>query len=93
MTNPSGPDRFSSSPARSCFYTFQLANGAKLWRSPHHASDVTTQAEILIAFFIIAIARAWDLVGARDTGFVAGVAGMARGRRDEVGGPRTNDEA
>jgi hypothetical protein len=74
-------------------YAFQLVNGAELWRSPHHASHVTTQAEILIVFFIIAIARAWDLVGARDTSFVAGVVGMARGRRDEVGGPGTKDEA
>ena len=93
MTNPSDPDRFSSSPARSCFYTFQLTNGAKLWRSPHHASYVTTQAEILIVFFVIAIARAWDLVGAHDTSFLAGVVGIARGRRAEVGAPRTKDEA
>jgi hypothetical protein len=74
-------------------YTFQLINGAQLWRSPHRASHVTTQAEILIVFFIIAIARAWDLVGARDTSFVAGVVGIARGRRDDVGGPGTKDEA
>ena len=74
-------------------YTFQLINGAELWRSPHHASYVTTQAEILIVFFVIAIARAWDLVGAHNTSFLAGVVGIARGRHAEVGAPETKTEA
>ncbi len=74
-------------------YTFQLINGAELWRSPHHASYVTTQAEILIVFFVIAIARAWDLVGAHNTSFLAGVVRIARGRHAEVGGPETKTEA
>jgi hypothetical protein len=74
-------------------YTFQLINGAELWRSPHHASYVTTQAEILIVFFIIAIVRAWDLVGAHNTSLLAGVVGIARGRRADIGGPDTKTEA
>jgi hypothetical protein len=73
-------------------YTFQLINGAELWRSPHHASYVTTQAEILIVI-AIAIARAWDLVGAHNTSFLAGVVGIARGRHAEVGAPETKTEA
>jgi hypothetical protein len=74
-------------------YTFQLINGAELWRSSHHASYVTSQAEILIVFFIIAIVRAWDLVGAHNTSFPAGVVGIARGRPAEVGGPASKTEA
>jgi hypothetical protein len=66
-------------------YVLQLLNGVRLWHSPHNVSYITAQANILVVFFIIAIARAWDLVGARDTGLLAGVVGLARERHPEGG--------
>jgi hypothetical protein len=74
-------------------YTLQLLNGLHLWHVPHDVGAISAQAEVLVVFFILAIARAWDLVGARNTGFVTGVIALARKRHTtetrsaEVPGP------
>jgi hypothetical protein len=68
-------------------YSLQLVNGILWDRSPHDGNFANFQAEISIVFFIVAIARAWELVGARDTGLFAGVAGIARERRRPHSGP------
>jgi hypothetical protein len=64
-------------------YGLQLVNGILWERSPHDVTFADFQADISIVFFIVAIARAWQLVGARDTGLFTGVAGLARRNREE----------
>lgn len=70
-------------------YALQLLNGIRLWHSPHHVGYITDQANILVVFFIIAIARAWDLLGARDTGLVGGIVEIARQRHTTEHGEAT----
>jgi hypothetical protein len=91
---PIGPGQILLLAGTFALYLLQLMVGAQLWRSPPHrgtVGHVTSLAEILIVFFIIAIARAWGLLGARDTGLVSTVVTLARerhegGERDAVPG-------
>ena len=59
-------------------YGLQLANGIQLNDSPRNLGDVSNQGVLSIIFFLFAIARAWQLVGARDTGLLSAVAGIAQ---------------
>jgi hypothetical protein len=59
-------------------YGLQLANGVHLQAFPRDLSAVDNQGVLSIVFFLFAIARAWQLVGARDTGLLSTVAGMAQ---------------
>jgi hypothetical protein len=70
-------------------YVLQLVVALQLWHSPPHTGvvgHVTSLAEILIVFFIIAIARAWGLLGASDTGLFGGVVAIARERHSGESG-------
>jgi hypothetical protein len=58
-------------------YGLQLANGIQLDGSTRDVSAVGNQGVLLIVFFLFAIARAWQLVGARDTSLLSTVAVMA----------------
>jgi hypothetical protein len=58
-------------------YGLQLANGTQL-EGARDLSAVDNQGLLSIFFFLFAIARAWQLVGARDTGLLSTVAGMAQ---------------
>lgn len=58
-------------------YGLELANGIKLDGSPRDLGAVDNQGILSIVFFLFAIARAWQLVGARDTGLLQTVAGIA----------------
>jgi hypothetical protein len=72
-------------------YGLQLANGIHLEASPRDLSSVDNQGVLSIVFFLFAIARAWQLVGARDTGLLSTVAGMAQ-RQVSQGTHRTEDD-
>lgn len=58
-------------------YGLELINGIALQGSPHNLGDLGNQGGLAIAFFVFAIARAWELVGATGSGLVSAVAGMA----------------
>lgn len=58
-------------------YVVQLYDGLRLMESAHDASLVGAQAVLIFIFFAVAIARAWELVGAQDTGLVATVGRLA----------------
>lgn len=58
-------------------YSLELINGIALQRSPHNLGDVGNQGGLAIGFFVFAIARAWELVGATGSSLVSAVAGMA----------------
>jgi hypothetical protein len=59
-------------------YGLQLADGIRLDGAPGNISNVSNQGVLLIGFFLFAIARAWQLVGARNPSLLSTVAGMAR---------------
>jgi Ohr subfamily peroxiredoxin len=58
-------------------YGLQLANGIRLEGSPSNAGLINDEGVLAIVFFVFAIERAWQLVGARETGLLAVVGGMA----------------
>jgi len=57
-------------------YGLQLANSIKLEAAPRDVSRVNDQGLLAIAFFLFGIARAWQLVGAREFNLMATVAAM-----------------
>jgi hypothetical protein len=59
-------------------YALQLANGIGLAGSPGKTSLISSQGGLAIVFFVYAIARAWQLVGARDPGMGLTVTSLAR---------------
>lgn len=67
-------------------YGLQLANGIKLDGSARDLSAIDNQGVLSIVFFLFAIARAWQLVGARDPSLLSTVAEMAQ---QQVRGERT----
>lgn len=67
-------------------YGLQLANALRLERAPHRVSLVVDQGELAVGFFLFGIARAWQLVGAREFGLVSAVASMIHRTADD--GPR-----
>jgi hypothetical protein len=70
-------------------YGLQLANSIKLDAAPHDVSRVNDQGILLIGFFIFSIARAWQLVGAREFNLVSAVAAMVH--RPAGAGPHAAD--
>jgi len=69
----------------------QLANGIQLDASPRDLSAVDNQGVLAIVFFHFAIARAWQLVGARDTRLLSTIAEMAQ-RQASQGTHRTEGD-
>jgi hypothetical protein len=69
-------------------FIYQLVVGVQLLDHPGEQSYVRTLAILTTVFFIVGIARAWQLIGARDTGLLRAVAEVLRQRN-----PSTNDEA
>jgi len=57
-------------------YGLQLANAIKLEAAPHDVSRISDQGVLAIAFFLFGIARAWQLVGAREFSLVSTVTAM-----------------
>jgi hypothetical protein len=58
-------------------YGLQLANGIALGGSPRDAGHISSEGGLSIVFFVYAIARAWQLVGARDSSLLPAVAALA----------------
>lgn len=59
-------------------YGLQLGNGLRLTNAPDNISHLSSQGGLAIAFFLFAITRAWQLVGAWDMGLLSTVARMSR---------------
>ncbi len=70
-------------------YGLQLADGIQLGGSPRDAGYFSNLGGLCIGFFGFAIARAWALVGARDSSLLAAVLEVAR----RPGGPVTSSAA
>lgn len=59
-------------------YGLELAYGVQLDASPQDLNQVSNLATLAIFFYLFAVARAWQLVGARDTGLLSRVAEMVQ---------------
>ena len=67
-------------PVLGLLYVLQLLNGLNMLASPNDISPVHLQALLVIVFFMIAIARAWQMIGARNTRVLAMVGDILRER-------------
>jgi hypothetical protein len=74
-------------------YGLQLANGIQLEASARDLSAVDNQGVLCIVFYLFAIARAWQLVGARDTGLLSTVAEIAQRQVNHGRHPAEGDQA
>jgi hypothetical protein len=72
-------------------FVIELIIGIKLLNRPQDRGSLEVLSYILIASLFIGIARAWELVGGRDTGVVASLAVMF-GRRPHVAPGRSSGE-
>ena len=59
-------------------YGLELGYGIVLDGSPRDVNQVSNLGTLAIFFYLFAIARAWQLVGARETGLLSRVAEMAQ---------------
>lgn len=59
-------------------YALELAYGVQLDASPRDQNQVGNLGTLAIFFYLFAVARAWQLVGARDTGLLSRVAEMVQ---------------
>lgn len=60
-------------------FALELIEGIELLRNPHRTGPVSAITYILVASLFIGIARAWELIGGRDTGIIASLT-MLTGR-------------
>jgi hypothetical protein len=66
----------------------ELGSGVALINSPNSAGALDFLKNVLVASLLIGIARAWELVGARDTGLFSSLAVLSgRGRAGHVDEP------
>jgi hypothetical protein len=66
-------------------YGLQLANGVALGGSPRDAGLISNEGGLCIIFFVYAIARAWQLVGARHTSLLPAMVRLAASRLPHPG--------
>lgn len=59
----------------------ELGAGIALVNDVHDATALTVLKNVLVASLLIGVARAWELVGARDTGLLASLAVLSGRRR------------
>jgi hypothetical protein len=70
-------------------FGFELLNGIQLIANPHRSVAVGQIGDVLIASLLIGIARAWELVGERDTGIISSIA-LLVGHKSRISG--TSDD-
>ena len=63
-------------------FAYELAAGINLLRYPHSSGAAETLGDLLVALLLIGIARAWELVGDRDTGIITSIAVLAGREQD-----------
>lgn len=73
-------------------YGLQLANGFQLSSAADETGHLTNLGGLAIVFFLFAITRAWQLVGARDTNLLLTVAEVSRAALLNAQ-PQPSDEA
>jgi len=61
-------------------FVYEVVVGIQLARSPHDVGLVRIVCTLMIVLFLVGIARAWQLIGARDTGLLSEVGRSVRSR-------------
>ena len=64
--------------ASAAVYGYEMAIGVQLWRDPSNMGSLTGLLELLLGAYAIGLGRAWELLGAPQTGFIAEVAKLIR---------------
>jgi hypothetical protein len=67
-------------------FGFELAGGIDLLLNPRSVGAAELVGNLLVALLLIGVARAWELIGDRDTGIIASIAVLA-GRDTSPAGP------
>lgn len=68
-------------------YALQVWVGIELARHPHEQGPLKTLAVLTVVFFLVGIARAWELIGARDGSLMQMVGEVVRARGQLPVGP------
>jgi hypothetical protein len=66
-------------------FAFELVGGIRLILDPRNLGAAGLVCDLLVVLLLIGIARAWELVGDRDTGPLASIAVLAGHDRDPAG--------
>jgi hypothetical protein len=74
-------------------FAFELAAGIDLIASPRSAGAAELVSNLLIVLLIIGVARAWELVGDRDTRAIASIAVLAGHDLARTEGPHPDSDA
>ncbi len=74
-------------PVLGVLYILQLLNGIGLLQRPSDPSPVHAQALLVIIFFVIAIYRAWQMIGGQNTQLLALAADLLRERGNTAAVP------
>jgi hypothetical protein len=69
-------------------FGFELGSGVALIGSPHSTSALEILQNVLAASLLIGVARAWELVGARDTGLFSSLVALSGRNRTS---PQSDD--
>jgi hypothetical protein len=69
-------------------FGWQLAAGIVVMDSPRDASMVNTVAVIVVIFFLVGIARSWELIGGPSIGMFSEVQARLHQHRADAEGPR-----
>jgi hypothetical protein len=72
--------RLAIIPVVGLLYLFQLINGITLREHRGDLGALQTQGILVIVFFLIAIARAWQLIGVHDTSLAVVIGDLVRDR-------------
>jgi hypothetical protein len=76
--------------AQAVAFVLQLGAGLQLIADTHQTSAVRSLAVLTVVFFLVGVARAWQLIGARETGLFR-IVGTALRERSE--GPTPGSDA
>jgi hypothetical protein len=60
-------------------FVLQLLVGLRVDSHPHNVSNIRSLAVLTVVFFVVGIGRAWQLIGARETGLLHVVGNVLRG--------------
>jgi hypothetical protein len=70
--------------ASALIYSFELALGIQLWRSPSNTGALSGLLDLLLGAYAIGLGRAWELLGAPRSGFLSSVLGILGARLDRA---------
>jgi hypothetical protein len=81
------PQQISFVAALLTVFAFELDSGLDLLGNPRDSSAAHELCDLLIILLVVGIARAWELVGDRDTGVIASLLALAGRETAPGGGP------